>query len=110
MAGFFWAATAGEVYEATSPQTLIAHIWFRKLYSIIAFAIVGWIVARVLHAVPQARRAVMSAAFVGAYSALIEIAQKIHGSTESWRWNLFDIGCGVLGGLVGALVYRDRHH
>ncbi|MBV9737814.1 MAG: hypothetical protein JO177_06540 [Candidatus Eremiobacteraeota bacterium] len=108
VAGFLCAATAREVYQATSPHSLIAHVWFRKLYSIIAFAIVGAIAARVLRAIPYPRRIALSSIVVAGYSALIEVAQKFHGSTESWRWNLFDVGCGLIGGAIGAALYRIR--
>ena len=111
VAGFLWAATAREVYQATSPRSLVAHVWFRKAYSLIAFAIVGWIAAHALRRVRYFPRVWLSAGLVGTYSALIEVAQKLHGSTESWRWNLFDIACGLIGGLIGALAYRtsDDH-
>ncbi|MBV8362992.1 MAG: hypothetical protein JO193_00345 [Candidatus Eremiobacteraeota bacterium] len=106
---FSWAATDREVYETTSPHGLIAHVWLRKAYSIVAFAIVGAIVERWLPRINVVARVLCSAAVVGAYSALIEVAQKLLGSTESWRWNIFDIACGILGGCAGALaaiVYR----
>ncbi len=109
VAGFSWAATDREVYETTSPHTLVAYVWFRKAYSVVAFAIVGAIVARWMPRASAIARILCSGAVVGAYSALIEVAQKLHGSTESWRWNIFDIACGIVGGFAGALaatVYR----
>ena len=110
LGGFLWAGTAREVYQATSPHSLIGHVWLRKLYSVIAFTIVGWITAHGLRKFSYANRIFLGGLLVASYSALIEVAQKLHGSTESWRWNLFDIGCGLLGGLVGALIYRNPKH
>lgn len=105
LVGFLWAATAREVYQMTSPRSLVAHVLLRKLYAIVAFSIVGFIMARLLHRFDRMRIVIASGLLAGSYSALIEIAQKFHGSTESWRWNLFDVASGVLGGLIGAIVY-----
>ena len=111
LGGFLWAATAREVYQMTSPRSLVAHVLFRKLYAIVAFSIVGFITARLLRRFDRMRIVIASGLLVGSYSALIEIAQKFHGSTESWRWNLFDVASGVLGGLLGAIIYLAyRNH
>jgi len=74
----------------------------RKLYSVLAFAIVGFFVAAMLDG---RRRAVGSALLVASFSAIIEIVQKYTGAKEGLLSNLFDIGCGALGGLIGAAVW-----
>jgi len=71
----------------------------RKIYSIGAFAIVGFFAAAMLD---EKRRGVGCMLLVACFSAIIEIVQKVTGSHESLLSNAFDIGCGALGGLIGA--------
>ncbi len=58
---------------------------------------------RVAHlAFPPARLAVLRGALiVGAFSALIEVLQKLHGAPEGLGWSAFDVGCGAVGGALG---------
>jgi hypothetical protein len=74
----------------------------RKLYSVVAFAIVGFFAAPVFEA---RQRLLACALLVGSFSTAIEIAQRITGSHESLLSNVFDIGCGVLGGLLGGAAF-----
>jgi hypothetical protein len=74
----------------------------RKLYSIVAFAIVGFFAAPVFEG---RHRLAACALLVGSFSTAIEIAQRITGAHESLLSNLFDIGCGALGGLLGGLAF-----
>jgi hypothetical protein len=74
----------------------------RKVYSIVAFSILGTIVAPII---PKPR-VLIDGALVGAFSTLIEIGQKLTGTIESINSNLFDIGCGVLGGMLGAVAWN----
>jgi hypothetical protein len=77
---------------------------FRKLYSIVAFSIVGLLAAP---AIPRRRRIAIDALIVALVSTAIEIGQKLHDrSPESLTSNLFDIGCGAVGGIVGALLWN----
>ena len=78
-----------------------SHI-LRKLYSIAAFAIVGLFAAALLE--PK-RRTAGCALLVAGFSAVIEVVQKITGSTEGLLSNGFDIGCGAVGGLIGAALF-----
>jgi hypothetical protein len=102
---FFLLALSNDVYELTSPPEFgVAHVLLRKLYSVGAFAIVG-----VAYAYARRRSGIVeAAAAVGLYSGLIEIAQWFT-THEPLRWNLIDVGCGIVGGaLAGALVSRVR--
>jgi hypothetical protein len=108
-----WAALSRRVYTGTLPQRLIEHVFgendtagamvaLRKLYSVAAFAVLGFVVDRAL---PATRRPALRAALiVGAVSALIEIAQKLHHAPEGPLSNAIDILCGALGGYLGALA------
>src|ERR1700676_1467491 len=106
-----WAAVSHRVYTQTLPQRLIEHVFgesdtagamvaLRKLYSVAAFAVLGFVVDRAL---PATRRPALRAALiVGAVSALIEIAQKLHHAPEGLVSNAIDILCGALGGWLRA--------
>lgn len=101
----FVLANRDDVYILTSPPELSWHILLRKVYSVIAFALVGYLIRRAL--VENGRPQVTGAciAVVAAYSALIEVAQFIGGSQEGVGWNVFDVFCGALG---GAIAVSDR--
>jgi len=108
-----WAAVSHRVYTQTLPQRVIEHVFgendtagamvaLRKLYSVAAFALLGFVVDRAL---PATRRPALRAALiVGAVSALIEIAQKLHHAPEGPLSNAIDILCGALGGWLGAVL------
>jgi len=119
---FFIVALRADVYEGTSPPHLAArlfgetgarmgrplglslHIVIRKLYSVVAFAIVGWTAQRALP--PSSRPALRMTLLVALYSAAIEYGQWREGSTEGLRWNAFDVACGALGGFLA--IAGDR--
>jgi hypothetical protein len=75
----------------------------RKAYSIVAFSILGLLVAPII---PKPNRILVAALVVGTFSTIIEIGQKLTGTIESIYSNLFDVGCGVLGGAIGALAWN----
>lgn len=83
-------------------RDLSAALVLRKLYSIGAFAIVGVFAAALLDGT---RRALGCAALVAAFSAVIEVVQKLSGSKEGLLSNAFDVGCGAVGGLIGAGLF-----
>lgn len=85
-------------YERQLTPALI----LRKLYGIVAFTIVGFFAAALLD--PN-RRVVGCALLVAAFSACIEVAQKLGGSPEGPLSNAFDIACGAVGGVAGALFW-----
>lgn len=80
------------------------HLVVRKVYSLLAFSIVGFFVAKARSNRPARTYFVDAVFLTAAFSALIEILQHAGGSAESLRSNLFDVGCGALGGAFGALV------
>lgn len=97
----FAAALSGDVYDATSPPEFVWHVGLRKLYSIVAFTLVG-----ACYAFARRRVRIVDAALaIALYSGLIEIGQWFTGD-EPLRWNLFDVGCGFIGGALGALVFN----
>jgi len=119
---FFWIAMRVDVYHATSPESLartlfgpdviqFAHPWWfslhilvRKVYSIVAFALVGFTAHRALG--PTARPALRAAALVGIYSLGIEIGQRLFVANEPVLESVLDVGCGALGGWLAILADR----
>jgi hypothetical protein len=76
----------------------------RKLYSVVAFAIVGLLVAPFA---PQERRVLSCTALLAIYSLVIEVLQKlVMHSPEGLLSNAFDIACGALGGWLGAVAFN----
>jgi hypothetical protein len=100
----FWAATSDAVYEATSPSSLSFHVWLRKAYSIVAFALIGYTSDKALP--PSKRGTLRAILLVAMYSAAIEYAQRVDGSQEGLRWNVIDVLCGAVGGWLGAQADR----
>ena len=92
-------ALSNNVYELTSPAALPFHVVFRKLYSLIAFALLGYLVNR---AYDQSMWS--TAIWVAIFSASIEAGQDLGGSTQGPAWNAFDTLCGAVGGAAGAWV------
>ncbi len=117
-----YAGTSYSVYRHTLPHRLIERIfgddsgetWFsprfylRKSYSIVAFALLGAVAQLAL---PPSRLAILRGALlVAAFSALIEVLQKLHGAPEGLGWSAFDVGCGAAGGALGvsAVTFAAR--
>ncbi len=100
---FLLSALSGDIYEITSPTTLPIHTLLRKVYSIVAFAAIGYLAGRLARMRPR-REVFWIAVLAGAnFSALIEIMQ-VFISSESLRWHLIDVGCGALGGALGGAL------
>ncbi|HEY0395646.1 MAG TPA: hypothetical protein VGD01_14200 [Candidatus Elarobacter sp.] len=114
----FWLALSHRVYNHTLPMRLIervfgedadegpfaVHVVLRKLYSIVAFALIGFVAHRAL---PPARRPALRAALVvAAFSAAIEVAQKLRAAPEGLVSNAVDVACGALGGWLAIAVPR----
>ncbi|HEY8314144.1 MAG TPA: hypothetical protein VIG51_08190 [Candidatus Baltobacteraceae bacterium] len=100
----FALSLSGSFEELTSPHLLSWHVLLRKAYSIGAFAVVAFLLARLQNAVTAA------AAFrigwtIALYSAAIEVGQAIVGSHEGLRWNLADTMMGFVGGLIGGYAH-----
>ncbi len=77
---------------------------FRKIYSIGAFTVVGFLLTPIF---PQRARFLSSVLAVTTFSLAIEVAQRAvaHISKESNLSSLFDLGCGAIGGALGALLW-----
>ena len=97
----FAMAMSGALYEATSPTDLPWHVLLRKLYSIVAFALVAAVI-RFGWRFSITRVTVILAA----YSTAIEIGQMFAGSHEGLFSNAIDIVCGAIGGYLGATMAR----
>ncbi len=92
------------VFKVAHPPWLSLHVWLRKTYSVIAFAIVGYATHRALN--PTARPALRAAILVAIYSLSIEVAQRIFVGPEPSAENLLDVACGALGGWLA--IAADR--
>ena len=109
---FFYLALSREVREVTSPVDygVHFHILLRKVYSVIAFGLMGYAFAW-WRGIGTRKQALLIGLSIGAYSAGIEVVQWWRGSHEGRVWNAADILMGLGGGLLGALfaaVPRDR--
>jgi uncharacterized BrkB/YihY/UPF0761 family membrane protein len=114
----FFAAVSHRVYWETLPVGLIDRVFgedagdgpfalpvvLRKLYSVVAFTLIGFVVDRAL---PHARRPALRAALVvAALSAVVEVAQKARGAQEGLLSNAFDVACGAFGGWLAVTLAR----
>ncbi len=98
---FYAAALSHAVYEATSPVELSWHVLLRKLYSVVAFSLLGYLLRRALAEREHHANVVATCVLgIAAYSAAIEVGQYLYGSHEGLGWNTFDTGCGALGGAL----------
>jgi hypothetical protein len=115
LAALLWAAVSTRVYVRTLPMHLLMRVFgeddtafaavlLRKFYSVVAFALLGFLVDKAL---PRTRRPALRAALIVAtFSAFIEVAQKLHYAREGLLSNAFDIACGALGGWLGVVAGR----
>ena len=117
MAVAFWAALSHRVYSRTLPVGLLEHLFgeddggwqsavfvLRKLYSIVAFTLIGFVAHTALP--PVRRPALRAALVVAALSALIEVAQKLRHAHEGLASNAFDVLCGAFGGWLAVAIAR----
>jgi hypothetical protein len=116
----FWAALSHRVYHFTVPYRRLYYIFgeegthgtfavstlLRKLYSVVGFAVIGFVVDRALP--PSRRPALRAAAIVAGFSAVIEVAQKVDGATEGLLSNAIDVLCGAAGGWLAVAPFRRR--
>jgi hypothetical protein len=102
-AALYAAALSDQIYDLTSPPALSWHVALRKLYSIIAFALLGFTLRRALGEAGRMRFIVPCVLGVAAFSALIEVGQYLEGSQEGLGWNAIDTLCGALGGALAVV-------
>jgi hypothetical protein len=115
----FYAAISLRVYRHTLPHVLLMHLFgedfnegpfspltlLRKFYSIVAFTLIGFVVDKAL---PATRRPALRAALiVAAFSAAIEVVQKLHGASEGPLSEAIDVACGALGGWLAVTIARS---
>jgi FtsH-binding integral membrane protein len=117
-AAFWWTATAivavilffvadsDTIYNATSPATLDFHVLLRKAYSIVAFALLGWLAARASQATGWRTSPLTMGWWLALFSLAIEIAQSMQPPSEGLAMNTVDVACGWIGGWLGARVAR----
>jgi hypothetical protein len=102
-------AVNNDVYNLTSPPTLDNYVLLRKLYSVVAFAAVGYPVARARRAAGASSGPLVIGLMIAGYSAVIEVLQfALDPPWEGLASSLFDVVCGLGGGLIGAYVARPR--
>ena len=104
----FVAALNNDVYVATSPPGLPWHVLARKAYSVVAFALVGYLFGRSRREFGRETSLALCTGAVALYSTGIEIGQYLVGVREGLPSNLFDVACGAAGGLLGGLALRLR--
>ena len=102
----FFVADSDTIYNATSPVTLDFHVLLRKAYSIVAFAVLGWIASRASQASGWRTSPLTMGFWIAFFSLAIEIAQSLSPPVEGLALNTVDVACGWLGGWLGALVAR----
>jgi hypothetical protein len=96
-------SVSGRAYNLTTPVTMPHHELARKVYAVLAFALLGFVLERsrlrVVHGVLAAALA------LAVYSYAIEIGQiVIKHSTETFADHSFDVASGLAGGALGAFV------
>jgi hypothetical protein len=94
-------------YVLTSPSYLSWHVLLRKIYSIIAFTLVGYLFRRSAGERGGSRFITVAVLGTACYSAAIEVGQLLAGSKEGLGWNAFDTTCGAIGGAIatGDLIF-----
>jgi hypothetical protein len=104
---FFYLGVAHESYSASFVRNdPILTVVLRKAYSVLAFAVLGYAFNFAATRSWRPLRVLEGALLVSAASALIEIAQDLHGSQEGFAWNAGDVLLGALGGALGVALAR----
>ena len=97
------AAVDNGIYEATSPTSLSYHVLLRKLYSVVAFAVVGFPIARARQLTARSASVSSIGWMIGGYSTVIEVLQYfLDPPPEGLLSNVIDIACGFIGGAIAA--------
>lgn len=98
-----FAAVNNKVYEVTSPTSFDYHVILRKIYSIIAFAMVGYPVARARALSGRSASLLVIGGIVASYSAIIEVLQYVLDPPyEGFVSNVLDVAYGLAGGAFAA--------
>jgi len=107
------AAVDNGVYEATSPTSLSYHVLLRKLYSVVAFAVVGFPITRARQLTTRSASVSSIGWIIAGYSAVIEVLQFFFDPPpEGFLSNVVDIACGFFGGAIaawtGSRLFKNR--
>src|ERR1700742_4616429 len=82
-------SVSGRAYNATSPATLAHHEIYRKVYAILAFALLGFLFER---SRLRARGVLAAGVAIALYSYAIELGQIfLKQSTETFAEHSFDV-------------------
>jgi hypothetical protein len=96
-------AVSGPAYNATTPVTLPFHELLRKIYALLAFALLGFVLER--SNLRRVNGVAGAGIAIAVYSYAIELGQIfIAHSTETFADHSFDVASGLVGGALGALV------
>ena len=96
-------AVSGSAYRATSPTSLPHHELLRKVYAVLAFALLGFLLER--SRLPRLRGVAAAGIVIALYSYLIELGQiGFKHVQETFAQHGFDVASGLAGGALGAFV------
>jgi hypothetical protein len=96
-------SVSGAAYELTTPVGMPHHVLLRKIYALLAFALLGFAFER--SNFRRLRGVLAGGIAIAAYSYAIEIGQiVIDHSHETFAEHGFDVASGLVGGALGALV------
>jgi VanZ family protein len=99
----YTASISGPFYDLTTPVTMVNHELLRKIYAVLAFALLGFALecSRLRH-----MRGVLAAGVaLAVYSYAIELGQIfIDHAKETFAQHAFDVASGLVGGALGALA------
>jgi hypothetical protein len=96
-------SVSGRAYNLTSPVTMPQHELARKIYALLAFALLGFLLER--SNLRRAQGVLAAGIAIALYSYAIEIGQIVFKhSTETFAEHSFDVASGLAGGALGAFV------
>lgn len=96
-------SVSGRAYDLTTPASMPQHEVVRKIYALLAFALLGFLLER--SNLRRARGVLAAGLAIAAYSYAIELGQIVFKhSTETFAEHSFDVASGLAGGALGAFV------
>ncbi len=96
-------SVSGRAYNLTTPVTMPHHEAARKIYAVLAFALLGFALER--SRFRRVNGAAAAAIALAIYSYAIELGQIcFKHSTETFAEHAFDVASGFAGGALGAFL------
>jgi hypothetical protein len=93
----------GPAYDLTTPVSMPHHVLLRKIYAVLAFALLGFLFER--SSLRRAHGVVAAGIAIGIYSYAIELGQIfIDHANETFAEHGFDVASGLAGGALGAFI------